>query len=285
MLGHITYFRYKYRYLPPAYRDFLERVLQPNGTIIIADCKQRWPVTRVDERHVYQFGAVGGATEDEYFHGSERVSDYLKRYRSPYQQWQPPPTDGDSPEAEWGFEPLLADDINEFAQQRGLRVARINFDDPEALSPAVADFHREWYAERGVQENRLLLESFIVMEPYWALRTGTVPFWMTFNKEPSLQSAERYLSAVERYDKLYIMLFAHGMNSVGLPAIGDWFGLTKHARLGGDFLGVNPKAYPAHFSVYAKYSAKLRALSPHYPLPPPLPIERLEDFITRWSRS
>jgi hypothetical protein len=285
MLGYVTYFRFKYRYLPPAYEEFLQHSLLPNGAIIIVDCQQRWPVTRLGERHFYQFGAVGGATVDDYFHGSPRVSDYLQRYRSPFRQWQPPAPDGDSPEAEWGFEPALAEPIADIARRHNYRVLRLTFAEPETLSPVVADFHRDWYAELGIPENRLLLESFIVLEPYWALRTGTVPFWMCFNKEPSRQAAERYLSSVQPYDRLYMMLFAHGMNSIGLPPIAAWQRLTEYARRGGGFLGMNPGAYPAHFSVYAKYSAELRALQPHYPLPPPLPFERLENCIARWSQT
>lgn len=285
MLGYITYFRFKYRRLPPAYEQFLEQSLRPGGTIIISNCKRRWPVTEVGERHFYQFGAVGGATEEEYFHGGERVRDYLQRCGSPHRQWHPPTPDGDSPEAEWGFEALLAEAIEDFARQRGYRVRYLNFDDPEDLSPAVADFHRSWYAERGIHENRLLLESFIVMEPYWALRTATVPFWMSFNKEPSLQAAERYLSSVPPYDKLYVMLFAHGMNSVGLPPIEAWQRLAERARQGGGLLGVNPRSYPAHFAGFATYSAKLRGLRPHYPLPSALAFERLEEFLRRWSET
>jgi len=42
---------------------------------------------------------------------------------------------------------------------------------------------------------RLLVESFIVMEPFWTIRTGSVPFWMVFNKLPSAEALEQYLDA------------------------------------------------------------------------------------------
>jgi hypothetical protein len=48
-----------------------------------------------------------------------------------------------------------------------------------------ADLYRQWYEERGLPTNRLLVESFILIEPWWALRTGSVAFWMVFNMEPS----------------------------------------------------------------------------------------------------
>ncbi|MFP5306833.1 MAG: hypothetical protein ACLGI7_13540, partial [Gammaproteobacteria bacterium] len=156
MLGLITYFRFKYRRLPAAYVRFLENCLAPAGLIVIVECAQRWPVTRVSDRHFYQFGAVGGPTLDEYFHGSPRVAQYLERYGSPRRRWQPPQANAQSPEAEWGFEPILGEDVEIFARRRGYRVQHISFTDPQEPSAAVADFYRSWHAERGIPENRLV---------------------------------------------------------------------------------------------------------------------------------
>jgi hypothetical protein len=39
------------------------------------------------------------------------VQDYLERYRSHVRKWMPPLPDADRPEAEWGFEEALADDL------------------------------------------------------------------------------------------------------------------------------------------------------------------------------
>jgi hypothetical protein len=282
MLNHITYFRFKYRRLPEAYRDFLDNCLQPGGTLIVVDCQQRWPAKRISERHVYQFGAVGGATQSEYFKGSERVRRSLRHHASPFEAWRPPEPDDNSPEAEWGFDQSLTDDVESYARQRGYRVKRLSFAEPETISPAVADFHRQWYRKLGMETNRLLFESFIVVEPYWALRTGTVPFWMTFNTEPSLQAANAYLDDSEAFDELYLTLFAHGSDSVGLPPVEDWQALLDRARHRGKWIGVNPRRYPAHFAAFAKYSAQLRALKPNFPMPDPVPMDQLEDFIDRW---
>ena len=82
MIQRMSYFRYKRLRLGAAYERFLEDVLEPDGTIWIVDCALKWPVTRLGERHVFQFGAVGGATIDEYFNGGPRVQQYLARYRS-----------------------------------------------------------------------------------------------------------------------------------------------------------------------------------------------------------
>ena len=52
-----------------------------------------------------------------------------------------------------------------------------------------------WATARSGVGIRLLVESFIVMEPFWTIRTGSVPFWMVFNKLPSAEALEQYLDA------------------------------------------------------------------------------------------
>jgi short-subunit dehydrogenase len=279
MLAYITYFRWKFRRLPKAYCDFIIRCLEPNGTIIIVECERHWPTTRVDDRYHFQFGALGGPTTDEYFHGGERVEAYLARYRSHRRAWQPPAPDEHKPEAEWGFEPALRGEVVELARARGYRVVVLRFEQPEDLSPPVADFYRGWYRERGLPSNRLLVESFILMEPYETLRLGAVPYWMEFNMEPSLRRIRRYLAETKPFDHIHLMLFAHGVNGVGLPSIQDWRTVLEHAREGGAFVGVDEKAYPAHFAAFGRYHMELRKVPARRPLPDPLTLDPFEHFL------
>lgn len=280
MLQLVTYFRSKYRRLPQAYRDFVTRTLEPGGTIYLIECDCRWPATRCGERYLFQFGAIGGPTRDEYIHGSPRVEAFLRRFGSSARAWDPPAPDVDSPEAEWGFEPALREDVLRFAHREGYRVVALRFDEPECASPLVADFHREWYAQRGWPGNRLLVESFVLQEPYWALRTGSVPYWMTFNMQPSLDGLHRYLDESDPYDQIYLMLFAHGVDSIGLPPIDAWREVLARARQEGRFLGLDPRTYPAHFAAFGRYSQDLRRnVATRHPLPESLPLEGVEHYI------
>ncbi|MDP9381258.1 MAG: hypothetical protein M3Q29_14145 [Chloroflexota bacterium] len=201
----LTYFRVKRLRLGEAYERFLEDTLRPGATIFLLECGLSWRTRRIGERHLFQHGAPGGATPEEYLHGGERVANYLGRYGSRKLRWESPEPDGESPEAEWGFEPTLREDVERFARERGYRVRRIVFEEPEAFSPLVADLYRWWYEERRIRADRLLVESFILMEPYWALRTGSVPYWALFNTEPSADLLERYLDGAEPYDHIHMM--------------------------------------------------------------------------------
>ncbi|HSP79628.1 MAG TPA: hypothetical protein VLQ93_13915, partial [Myxococcaceae bacterium] len=87
MLRHMTYFRVKWRRLGRAYTEFLARTVEPGGTLFLVECERRWPTTRVGPRHLFQLGALGGISPEEYQHGSERVEAYLRRYGVPQQKW------------------------------------------------------------------------------------------------------------------------------------------------------------------------------------------------------
>ena len=68
------YFRLKRLKLGRAYESFIARHLAPGGILFTIECDLRWPVKRVADRHVFQFGGVGGLSPDEYLRGSERVT-------------------------------------------------------------------------------------------------------------------------------------------------------------------------------------------------------------------
>jgi hypothetical protein len=279
MLQYMTYFRIKRLVLGDAYEAFLERSLPPGGIIIQVECRRKWPVTRVGDRHVFQFGALGGATEEEFLHGSERVSAYLERYQSHRTRWDPPEPNDEAPEAEWGFEPALAADIARFAEEHRFKIVRLIFEEPEDLSPFVADLYRWWYARRRIETSRLLVGSFMLLEPWWTLRTGSIPFWMKFNMDPSAEALERYLEWSGPFDYMHMILFSHGVDCVGLTPIERWREILGRARKSGEFAGVDEDLFPRDFAVLGRYHRAVRAIAARYPMPAPLSLFDLAQFV------
>jgi hypothetical protein len=194
-------------------------------------------------------------------------------------KWEWPPTDTEAPEAEWGFEAGWREEIESMAQQRGWRVIRMVFNQPEDLSPLVADFYRWCYEQRGLPANRLLVSSFIVMEPWWTLRTGSVPFWMVFNTQTSADALDEYLQSRLAFNEIYLALFSHGVHSAGLVPISRWKQLVEQATRRGEFLGVDVEAYPRDFAVFVRYHQAARRISARYPMPAPLSWKLLQHFL------
>ncbi len=280
MTREALYFRVKRLRLGQVYERFIADHLAPGGSLITIECNLQWPVVRVGERHVFQLGGVGGLTPEEYLQGSERVAAFLEAQGSRLEGWDAAPPDEHQPEAEWGFSPSLAEDVQRFAETAGCRFRRLRFDHPEELSPFVANLYRWWYRREGVggDPERLILESFFLMDPWHVLQTASVPFWTVFNAETSVREAGRYLEAVEAFDDIRAVVFSHGMSSPGLAPMSSWLALLARARVSSGLLGVDAREYPKDFRVFLRYHNALRRL-PVRPHPvKPLTLEQLDEF-------
>lgn len=278
-LKRAAYFRVKSRRLGEAYEAFLDTVLDPGGSVILVDCELEWPTTRLGDRHVFQFGAPGGLRPEEYREPGGRVEAFLERHGSGRSGWNAPEADGRSPEAEWGFEPALRSDVERVADERDYDVRRLSFEGSNELSGLVADFYRHRYERRGIDADRLLVDSFVLVRPWWALRTGSVPYWLTFNSTFDAESVEGYLEERESYEEIDLTPVSNGIRAAGQAPIERWRAVANRAERG-RLLGVDPAKYPADFGTYYRYDAELpEAISDRRPLPTPVPLEAFEAFL------
>jgi hypothetical protein len=279
MLESTAYFRVKQLQLGVAYENFIKENLEENGTIFIINCQKKWPVAKVADRHYFQFGGLGGTTIEEYYHGSGRVQQFLKQAGANIDKWEAPKIDSEMPEAEWGLAPEIMEDINRLAKVRGYKVQQLQFNEPEDLSPYTADLYRWWYQQRGINDNQLLISTFFLIEPYWTLCTGAVPYWMAFNAKESVALAKDYLKATPPFENIYLMPFNHGVEGQGLATIADYKDLFNFAIQKGEFIGTQPDLYPFDFGIYFRYEKDLKKkLTSRYSTNEKLTIEQLNQF-------
>ncbi len=281
-LEHTTYFRVKKLRLGTSYERFITDVLPPGGTIFVSECQRKWPATKVDNRHFFQFGGTGGPSEKEYLEGSARVEKFLNQYESPVKKWDAPKPDGEIPEAEWGFETSLYEDIERIAREGGYKVKRIVFEEPDHPSPFVAELYKWWYRQRRIMSNRLVAGSFTLIEPYWTLRTGSVPFWMKYNTEFSAKWLEEYLDDHDNYDELFLMLYPPGVEGIGMTTVERWESILAKARKRGEFLGAGAEREPEDFGSLIKNHTDFKnSIKARYPIPGPLGIRKFSEFVEK----
>lgn len=280
MVREFAYFRIKLRDLGDAYERFIKETLSPGGSLIIIDCDDPKPVTRINDRHVFQFSGQGGLPPDEFLEGSDRVDAFLAKRPEEDASWDAPEPTDTAPEAEWGFDDVILEDVDSFAHDHGYPQRTLRFQDPRDLSAPVADLHRERYGEHDIPTNRLLVQSFTLIDPWWSQRTGSVPYWAPFNGEDSAETLETYLDQGDPYDEIYLMAFSNGVESAAQASIERWRTILERAQRRGEFLGMDPDAYPLDFGVYTKYHDEIPEKIPaRHGLLPPLPVKRLEAFL------
>jgi hypothetical protein len=252
MIGQMTYFRVKRRRLGTAYERFLRERLAPGAPIIVLADSSTWPVTTVGDRHFFQVGAQGGIDPQDYDrHGIS--------------------TDTDAPEAEWGFDTVLLDDVRRFAAAAGHPVQVVRYSGTHALSGPVADIQHAWLTDAGGTADSLLVESFLLIDPTRTRQAGLVPMWTMFPVESAVEATAKYLrSANGRYRSVHIGLFPHGVRSRGVAEPALW--LEKLGGIGVDvsFMGVDPRRYPADFAALARFGSALRR-APRPAVTPPQP--------------
>ncbi|NLP60293.1 hypothetical protein [Paraburkholderia sacchari] len=300
MLHSIRYFRIKHRRLPLAYREFLLGTLERGATLYVVNCTRDWPVTSTGDRSYFQFGATGGATESEYLQGGERVRAFLEREGSARMRWEPPPPDTRAPEAEWGFDAALYEELERLAAGMDWRIVEIRFREPEALSFAAARVYRRWYEDADIEPRHLLVDSFMLMDPLTTLKLQALPFWLLFNVEPSADALQRFLEDEPAFETIDMMLFSHGVQSIGLAPISRWRALLDYAAGTGRFAGVDPERYPRDFATFSRFGQALAQLGshmdsqtgpqwgPHLPPQTPLPAldqDRFETWLARYGES
>lgn len=285
MVSRMTYFRVKWTALPRAYLRFLTECLEPGAPVVVLADETTWPVTRVDDRHVFQTGACGGLTADEYINGSTRVARYLREQGSRYSGFVAPHPDGVSAEAEWGLDTRLAEDVRRWAGAADRAVATIRTPSPQALAAPTARLMRERIRSAGADGDRLLVESFVMLDPVQARRTGSVPYWSYFPVDESLRMCaefvERAALAGDPYRDVDILLFPHGVASVGATPPSAW--ATELAdRMSGRvrFVAGTPQRWPAHFDALGRYGLALRRLPSQPQSTSPLPVGEMLNALS-----
>lgn len=258
MLEAVSYFRVKQRGLDACYRKFISEHLADNGTIIVINCQKHWQTTQVDERHFFQFGGMGGTPPDDYFNDNAIVKQFLKDAGANVKAWEAPRADIVMPEAEWGFEQFMMKDLKDLAYEKGFELLEVAFDDPEDLSPYIANLYRWWYAQQGVSSTRLVVGTFFLVEPFLTLDSLSIPYWLCFNAKCSVDTLKAYLASAAPFDYIYLMPFSHGVKGPGLATIEDYTAMLKFAQKKGEFIGSDTALYPFDFGIYFRYDKDLR---------------------------
>ncbi|NVM30158.1 MAG: hypothetical protein HWN65_15040 [Candidatus Helarchaeota archaeon] len=195
--------RFKYRYLPEAYQEFILNHLEDNGTIIFTHIQQTWPQFIVNDRIFFQVGGADGVLPEEFLTGSEKIEAWAQKMEFPYSGGWNLNECGvgtfekrDRPESEWGNPPELKDATKAFCEEKKLNFLAITTTDynlPGILGTYTfyKKFLKSNLAPRGVA-----LEIYTATFYSAISRSRYLPIWVVFPPSGSYHYASRFLEEI-----------------------------------------------------------------------------------------
>jgi len=119
----------------------------------------------------------------------------------------------------------------------------------------------------------------MLLEPYWCLRTGCIPYWAVFTGQPSFDDITGYVSQHD-FNYMYLTLFSNIVRSIGVPEGQEWERIIEGARAGHALLGVDPEKFPFDLLSAFQFFDDVKTKIPfRYELPESVPLEKFENFL------
>ena len=193
----LNHLRLKFVEMPEAYRIFIRSHVVPGGDVIYLDGGATWLRQKVGIRNYFQAGGWGDIPAEEFFSGSERLTQYSTQEKLTSSSWRLPEYEIENgPESEWGSEVGLAQSLEEFCLHEGYRFFRIRFEDPNHFSLLAFLAYRQFLQEQGVNPTGAVVEMFSQFDASIVHQAGLLPIWLIFNTGDSLEFLKWMLTQV-----------------------------------------------------------------------------------------
>lgn len=281
LVEEVNHIRLKLLALPEAYRQFIHRHLAPGGVVFFVDNSYTWHQYKIDDRHMFQVGGLGGFSDRDYIKGSDVINAWLAEQKSQHRggwhlsEYPLVKTN----ESEWGSLPQFREAVKAFAHENGYQFRAISGAHPEDFS-ALAYTAYLWESRLHQRTpNGVLVECFTQINPTAVQRGDLLPLWMPFNTIDSLEYFERMVSYIPKVLPVGLSLLPNFTRTPDLPTAQDW--LEVGERIGSvQWIGVNPERYPMDLEAIFDYVPQLQQWVQNFPGADQPPRLSPEEFLT-----
>ncbi len=252
LVKHVSLIRLKLHALPGAYQAFIRERLEPDGTLVLINCRYRWPQYRLGERAHVQIGGLGGISSAE----------YLQRWplRLPLEVRR---------ESEWGCPEPFAESIREFADQEGFELLEIALDHPWDYSLLA---YKAYLTCEGVRRGRVLFDCFNQQNPRTNVLTGLPAVWLPFNTQDVFEQTQDFLKG-KGFEHIYITLVPSFPRAPDTVPWERWRQLLAEHSNDLRPVGISPSRYPADPLAPFCFIAAIRDLRRRFALAKPLKLK------------
>jgi len=203
LVGTCHTLRFKYRFLPEAYKKFILNHLKENGTIIFTHIQQTWPQYIVSDRIFFQLGGADGVTPEEFANGSDQIDKWAAEMNISHRGgWDlnssgvGPYETRHRPESEWGNPPELKDATKAFCDENKLNFLCITTNDynlPGILGTYA--FYRK-FMKSNLPPRGIALEIYTATFYSAIPRSRYLPIWAVFPPSGSYNYISRFLKQI-----------------------------------------------------------------------------------------
>jgi hypothetical protein len=219
----------RWRRLPAAYRSFLGDRLRPGGASLLLRDTRLWPVRDLGPGYSFQVGSpVSGWTPADHVPDHPPLRRLLRSVGA--QQWADPLPGTRPGYAEVAGDPRLEPQLRELAAETGHRAHRVLYPDAAALSGSVADLYRDWRREWGRGEQRCVVETGRLLDPWRVLAAGAVPYWCESASRQAADAAEQWLAGSAGFDNVTVLPQPPGTRCDAHAERRQWPAMAAFAR-------------------------------------------------------
>lgn len=291
----------RWRRVPEAYRALIERRLAPGAPILLVSDDREWPALDLGGGRSFQLGCplTGLEPEDYICPGPDLRQAVRLAGGDPY-RWIPPAACLTFGPGEHSVDPEFEADLRTLAGASsgpgpdpgpeldpgpgpgsgGWRVERVGYPQPAALSGAVAEFVRDWLAETGRDDGRLVVECGRLLDPAPVLRAGMVPYWCEGSLRTELTEAEWWLAGSRRFHSVDVLVEPPGRPSSVIAPVPQWRAVAWFGSRHGAVDRSGLRGYPYGALPTRHASVVLGGRSGE---PPEGPVEPLSGHVARLS--
>lgn len=258
---HTNLLRFRFAELPKTFADLLSGILQPGAPIVLVEVRAGWRQYKGGTpKFLFQIGAPGGISDDEYLRGSKRIAAFLEKYmkveKSHYRMALPHEV---LPESGSGITPDFRNSVYSLGAYLRRPVVHILCDDLFTLSRLTAALFLRASRKEGKRPANLLLHSGAFVHPMPCFESNTLPLWVPDASFQSWQFAATILDAYKFKLKNFLLAFEPSLaDSPDVLPLKKWLSIVT----GGTkvvHIGTSPWVYPQHFSAYGSFWKKLSA--------------------------
>ncbi|MEI6291166.1 MAG: hypothetical protein WCP19_12100, partial [Chloroflexota bacterium] len=236
----------------------------------------------IGDRSVFQIGGWGDITPEEFLYGSERLQDYARKNHLKHASWKLRQSEfplESGPESEWGCEPGLSEQIENFCLAEGYQFVNLNLKHPEDISKLSFFTAKKMIEMDGNEPAGTQIECFSQFDCTSSFASSLLPLWLIFNTNDSANYLEKMMVQIPSNKPIFFSPLSTFSLTPDMAPWNRWEEIIKSEFVN---IGTRKSHYPSDPKALLHWSDPLRNWVTQNPRPIKSRISA-EDLVSIYS--